>query len=63
MAKVLTKEEAKTKIYELAKRLREIEMEKRVVMTDFKDRINDVKGEMEAIIAEQEGLKTNKGCT
>jgi hypothetical protein len=33
-------------------------MEKRVVMTDFKDRINDVKGEMEAIIAEQEGLNT-----
>lgn len=58
MAKVLTKEEAKTKIYELAKQLREIEMEKRVVMTDFKDRINDVKGEMEAIIAEQEGLNT-----
>jgi archaellum component FlaC len=58
MAKVLTREEAKTKIYELAKQLREIEMEKRVVMTDFKDRINDVKGEMEAIIAEQEGLNT-----
>jgi archaellum component FlaC len=49
MAKALTKEEAKTKIYELAKQLREIEMEKRVVMTDFKDRINDVKSEMEAI--------------
>jgi archaellum component FlaC len=58
MAKALTKEEAKTKIYELAKQLREIEMEKRVVMTDFKDRINDVKSEMEAIIQEQEGQNT-----
>jgi archaellum component FlaC len=58
MAKALTRDEAKNKIYELAKQLREIEMEKRVVMTDFKDRINDVKGEMEAIIAEQEGLNT-----
>jgi archaellum component FlaC len=58
MAKALTKEEAKTKIYELAKQLREIEMEKRVVMTDFKDRINDVKAEMEAIIQEQEGQNT-----
>ena len=58
MAKALTREEAKTKIYELAKQLREIEMEKRVVMTDFKDRINDVKSEMEAIIQEQEGQNT-----
>jgi hypothetical protein len=33
-------------------------MEKRVVMTDFKDRINDVKSEIEAIIQEQEGQNT-----
>lgn len=58
MAKALTKEEAKTKIYELAKQLRGIEMEKRVIMADFKDRINDVKSEMEAIIQEQEGQNT-----
>lgn len=58
MAKQLTKDEAKNKIYELAKQLREIEKEKRIVMQDFKDRINDVKGEMEAIIAEQEGQNT-----
>lgn len=58
MAKPLTKEEAKNKIYELAKQLREIEKEKRTVMLDFKDRLNDVKGEMEAIIAEQEDQNT-----
>lgn len=58
MAKPLTKDEAKNKIYELAKQLREIEKEKRTVMLDFKDRINDVKGEMEAIIAEQENQNT-----
>lgn len=58
MAKTLTRDEAKTKIYELAKRLREIEAEKRTVMQDFKDRINDVKSEMAAIIEEQEGQNT-----
>lgn len=58
MAKPLTRDEAKNKIYELAKQLREIEKEKRTVMLDFKDRINDVKGEMEAIIAEQENQNT-----
>jgi len=58
MAKALTRDEAKTKIYELAKRLREIEKEKRSTMADFKDRINDVKSEMEAIIGEQEDQNT-----
>lgn len=58
MAKTLTAQEAKNKVYELAKRLREIEAEKRTVMQDFKDRINDVKGEMSAIIEEQEGQNT-----
>lgn len=58
MAKTLTRDEAKTKIYELAKQLREIEAEKRTVMQDFKDRINDVKSEMAAIIEEQEGQNT-----
>jgi archaellum component FlaC len=58
MAKTLTPQEAKNKVYELAKQLREIEAEKRTVMQDFKDRINDVKGEMAAIIEEQEGLNT-----
>jgi archaellum component FlaC len=58
MAKTLTAQEAKNKVYELAKRLREIEAEKRTVMQDFKERINDVKGEMAAIIEEQEGQNT-----
>lgn len=58
MAKTLTAQEAKNKVYELAKQLREIEAEKRTVMQDFKDRINDVKGEMAAIIEEQEGQNT-----
>lgn len=58
MAKPLTNQEAKSKVYELAKQLREIEKEKRSVMADFKDRINDVKGQMEAIIEEQEGQNT-----
>jgi archaellum component FlaC len=58
MAKPLTNQEAKNKVYELAKQLREIEKEKRSVMMDFKDRINDVKGQMEAIIAEQEDQNT-----
>lgn len=58
MAKTLTNQEAKSKVYELAKQLREIEKEKRSVMADFKDRINDVKGQMEAIIEEQEGQNT-----
>lgn len=58
MAKTLTPQEAKNKVYELAKQLREIEAEKRTVMQDFKDRINDVKGEMASIIEEQEGLNT-----
>lgn len=58
MAKALTNQEAKNKVYELAKQLREIEKEKRSVMMDFKDRINDVKGQIEAIIAEQEDQNT-----
>lgn len=58
MAKALTPTEAKAKVYELAKQLAEIEKEKRSIMTDFKDRINDVKAEMAAIIEEQEAANT-----
>jgi archaellum component FlaC len=58
MAKALTTDQAKSKVYELAKQLAEIEKEKRSVMTDFKDRINDVKSEMAAIIEEQEAGNT-----
>lgn len=58
MAKALTPEEAKSKVYELAKRLSEIEKEKRAVMADFKDRIGDVKSEMAAIIEEQEAANS-----
>ena len=60
MAKILTPEEAKSKVYELAKQLAEIEKEKRIEMTDFKDRINDVKSEMAAIIEEQEAANGPK---
>jgi len=60
MAKILTPEEAKSKVYELAKQLAEIEKEKRIEMADFKDRINDVKSEMAAIIEEQEAANGPK---
>jgi hypothetical protein len=58
MANKLTKEEAKTKVYELTKQLAEIKKEKKVVNIDFKDRINDVENEIEAIIEEQEAQNT-----
>lgn len=58
MAKALTKEEAKTKVYELTKQLAEIKKEKKSANVDFKDRINDVENEIEAIIAEQEDQNT-----
>lgn len=58
MANKLTKEEAKTKVYELTKQLAEIKKEKKVVNVDFKDRINDVENEIEAIIEEQEAQNT-----
>jgi polyhydroxyalkanoate synthesis regulator phasin len=58
MANKLTKEEAKTKVYELTKQLAEIKKEKKAVNVDFKDRINDVENEIEAIIEEQEAQNT-----
>jgi len=58
MSKALTSDQAKAKVYELAKRLAEIEKEKRSVMQDFKDQIGDVKAEMAAIIEEQEAANT-----
>lgn len=58
MSKALTSDQAKAKVYELAKQLSEIEKEKRSVMTDFKDRIGDVKSEMAAIIEEQEAANS-----
>jgi hypothetical protein len=58
MAKALTKEEAKAKVYELTKQLAEIKKEKKSANVDFKDRINDVEHEIEAIIAEQEDQNT-----
>lgn len=58
MSKALTKDEAEAKIYELAKRLAEIEKEKRAIAQDFRDRLGDVKSEMAAIIEEQEALNS-----
>lgn len=58
MAKTLTKDEAKTKVYELTKQLAEIRKEKKASAVDFKDRIGDVENEIEAIIDEQEAQNT-----
>jgi uncharacterized membrane protein YukC len=58
MAKILTKDEAKTKVYELTKKLAEIKNEKKTANADFKDRINDVEDEIHAIIEEQENQNT-----
>lgn len=58
MAKSLTRDEAKTKVYELTKRLAEIKSEKKAANVDFKDRINDVENEIYTIIAEQEAQNT-----
>ncbi len=58
MAKALTKDEAKTKIYELTKQLAEIKKEKKAANVDFKDRLNDVENEIAAIIDEQEAQNT-----
>ena len=58
MSKALTKDQAEKQVYELSKRLAEIEKEKRTVMADFKDRLNDVKSEIASIIEEQEGQNT-----
>ena len=46
MAKALTRDEAKTKVYELTKQLAEIKSEKKAANVDFKDRINDVENEI-----------------
>ena len=62
MAKPLTRDEAKTKVYELTKQLASIRSEKKAANVDFKDRINDVESEIEAIIEEQEAQNT-KGTT
>jgi uncharacterized membrane protein YukC len=58
MAKPLTTDEAKTKVYNLTKQLGEIKKEKKSANVDFKDRINDVENEIEAIIDEQEAQNT-----
>lgn len=58
MAKALTKDEAKTKVYELTKQLAEIRKEKKAANVDFKDRLGDVESEIEAIIEEQEAQNT-----
>ena len=58
MAKPLSKDEAKAKVYELTKRLAEIKKDKKASNADFKDRLNDVEDEIEAIIEEQEAQNT-----
>ena len=58
MAKALTKDEAKTKVYALTKQLAEIKQEKKAANVDFKDRINDVENEIYAIIEEQDAQNT-----
>jgi uncharacterized membrane protein YukC len=58
MAKALTKDEAKTKVYALTKQLAEIKQEKKAANVDFKDRINDVESEIYGIIEEQDQQNT-----
>ena len=58
MSKTLTKDEAEAKVYELTKQLAEIKKEKKMANADFKDRINDVEAEIEAVIQEQEDQNT-----
>jgi hypothetical protein len=58
MAKALTRDEAKTKVYNLTVRLAEIKKEKKSVLLDFKDRLKDVEDEIEAIIDEQNDQNT-----
>jgi chaperonin cofactor prefoldin len=58
MSKALTRDQAEAKVYELTKQLAEIVKEKKTVNADFKDRLNDVKNEIEAILEEQEAQNT-----
>jgi uncharacterized membrane protein YukC len=58
MAKALTKDEAKSKVYELTQRLAEIKKDKKATNAEFKQRLNEVEDEIEAIIDEQEGQNT-----
>lgn len=58
MATALTRDEAKTKIYELTKQLAEIKKEKRASLAEYKDRLNDVESEIHAVLEEQEGQNT-----
>ena len=58
MAKILTRDEAKTKVYELTKQLAEIKKDKKTTNAEFKQRLNEVEDEIEAVIEEQEAQNT-----
>ena len=58
MAKILTRDEEEAKIYELTKQLAEIKKEKKATNGEFKDRLNEVEDEIEAIIEDQEAQNT-----
>ena len=58
MTKALTKDEAKTKVYELTKKLAEIKKDKKETNAEYKQRLNEVEDEIEAIIQEQDAQNT-----
>ena len=58
MTKALTKDEAKTKVYELTKKLAEIKKDKKETNAEYKQRLNEVEDEIEAIIQEQDSQNT-----
>jgi hypothetical protein len=54
MAKALTIDEAKNKIYDLTKRLFELERDKKAEMKDFRERDGELKGEIEDALEKKE---------
>jgi uncharacterized membrane protein YukC len=58
MAKPLTKDEAKSKVYELTKKLAQLKKDKKVAAADYRDQLSDVEDEIKEIIAEQEQQNT-----
>lgn len=54
MAKALTIDEAKNKIYDLTKRLFELERDKKAEMKDFSSQDKELKGEIEEALEKKE---------
>ena len=58
MSKVLTREQAEAKVYELTKQLAEIKKEKKTTASEFRERIGEVEDEIKSILEEQESQNT-----